>query len=241
MKVGLAPFHIWLPSVIAGLPWVSCMLLATWQKVAPLTLLLSLFKGIIVSNFLLLIYCVGGLSRVIGGLGGINQTQVRALIAYSSIGHIGWMVVRLSEGVRPFLIYFLVYLLISVCLFGSLWGAEMKNQRSFTRLREVRSLKARILVLMLRLGGLPPILGFVSKIFVVLNVTGSAAWFCMGLLIFGSLIRLYYYLVLFFSLYIGESGSLQLSVRNSNQAVFVQWGVLFNVLGGAIILFLLAF
>ncbi len=89
VKLGLFPFHYWLPSVMAGLPWLSCLLLATWQKIAPLFLLLCLLELNKVYR-ITFIFCIIRAGRsLVGGFGGINQTQVRALLAYSSIGHLG--------------------------------------------------------------------------------------------------------------------------------------------------------
>lgn len=89
VKLGLFPFHYWLPRVMAGLPWVSCLLLATWQKFAPLFLMLCLLE-LSRSYLIACVVCFIGMgSSLVGGLGGMNQTQIRALLAYSSIGHLG--------------------------------------------------------------------------------------------------------------------------------------------------------
>lgn len=87
--MGIFPFHFWFPGVIAGLPWLSCLFLSTWQKVGPLFLIISLLEVNLITWLLLTFCVVASGSRLLGGLGGINQTQVRALLAYSSIGHLG--------------------------------------------------------------------------------------------------------------------------------------------------------
>jgi len=71
------------------------------------------------------------------------------------------------------MIYFFIYLLISICLFIALWQEELKIQTYFRNLKEVYFIKRSILVFILSLGGLPPILGFVSKLFVIFRVAGS--------------------------------------------------------------------
>ena len=79
VKIGLFPFHFWLPSVIAGLPWFSCLVLATWQKVAPLFLVNALIRISELYSILLLVCLLAGGSSLVGGFGGLNQTQIRAI------------------------------------------------------------------------------------------------------------------------------------------------------------------
>lgn len=85
MKVGLVPFHFWLPSVIRGLTWEACFLLRVWQKVGPLLVIISFVEGTIMEVLLVR----GCLSSVVGGLGGFSQRQFRVLLGYSTIGHSG--------------------------------------------------------------------------------------------------------------------------------------------------------
>lgn len=84
MKVGLAPTHFWLPEVLQGLDLTTGLILSTWQKVAPFALLLQ-----IPHHNPTLLVILGLLSTLIGGWGGLNQTQLRKILAYSSIAHLG--------------------------------------------------------------------------------------------------------------------------------------------------------
>jgi len=239
IKLGIAPFHMWVPSVISGLPWGSCMLLATWQKVAPLILLfmvLSVSKRV---RFTLLVLLVGSFSAIIGGVGGINQTQIRALIAYSSIGHIGWLLIGILGGFLPFCTYLLIYITISLCLFSRLWQDNLKSHVYLNGLRKVHEKKAGVLVSLLSLGGLPPMLGFTSKLIVTIRTVCLRIWARLLALILGSLIRLYYYLVLFFNLFsskgnLGYRVNLKGSIRARERVVYI------NLLGGLRILSLVA-
>lgn len=85
LKLGIAPFHSWLPHVISSISWTICMILATIQKIAPIRLLVIITP----KDFSFLLVISVAASTIVGGVGGINQTQIRSLIAYSSIGHIG--------------------------------------------------------------------------------------------------------------------------------------------------------
>lgn len=84
VKLGMAPFHFWLPHVMGGIRWISCLILSVWQKIGPLFVLSSFFFRS--RYYVYLSSCLGAL---IGGVGGMNQRQIRVLLAYSSIGHIG--------------------------------------------------------------------------------------------------------------------------------------------------------
>jgi len=238
LKLGVFPFHLWVPSVMSGLPWRSCMLLATWQKIAPLLLMFSLLICIRDNNVILIIVLIRGLSAIIGGVGGINQTQIRALIAYSSIGHIGWLSVRILGGLSAFYTYFIIYLLISLCLFRSLWQNELKFQMSLTNLKGISISKARVIICLLRLAGLPPMLGFTSKFIVIISTTHFDLWGGLFLLIGGSLIRLYYYLVLLFRTFSVKLDFIYKEVNYINFNI-LNVGIFVNLLGGLIILSLL--
>lgn len=200
VKLGLFPFHYWLPGVMAGLPWITCILLATWQKLAPLFLLLCLLD-LNKSYLLLAIVCIirAG-SSLIGGIGGINQTQVRALLAYSSIGHLGWIIFALAHREWSIKFYLTVYILVSLCMFFSLWKRDLGNIKNIYNLSESKFIQVNVIVLLLSLGGLPPLLGFISKWLVVLVGRARPFFRVLFFIILGSLMRLFYYLRLFFSL-----------------------------------------
>nr|YP_010943700.1 NADH dehydrogenase subunit 2 [Ennucula tenuis]WLV28170.1 NADH dehydrogenase subunit 2 [Ennucula tenuis] len=201
LKLGMAPLHFWLPSTMAGMSWINCLLLATWQKIAPLILFLALTN----SNMNLIIICAV-MGTLIGGIGGINQTYVRALLAYSSIVHLSWM-----AGNGPFdyyssLIYFLIYLTTTGLLFLFLYLNEYSQFQQFS-IGEFMNFKYQwmFILLMLSLGGLPPLLGFLGKWLVIYNLSIYSP-FLLLMLISGSMMSLFYYLSLSFSFTLNEGG-----------------------------------
>nr|YP_010281942.1 NADH dehydrogenase subunit 2 [Turbo cornutus]UKH51321.1 NADH dehydrogenase subunit 2 [Turbo cornutus] len=203
IKLGSFPFHFWLPSVMAGISWMSCMILTTWQKVAPVFLLSSLLHGWSNSTTweISILIIIASFSSIVGGVGGLNQTQIRAILAYSSIAHMGWMVFCgvVSESVLK--IYFLIYFVVSICIFVTLWCFESSYYIQMGSLvgEKMKINEVFLIVMLLSLGGMPPFLGFVGK--------WLAIWFscngyfpgCILFLLLGSLISLFYYLSLFFS------------------------------------------
>nr|YP_010400307.1 NADH dehydrogenase subunit 2 [Purpura bufo]UQS76006.1 NADH dehydrogenase subunit 2 [Purpura bufo] len=239
MKLGLFPFHYWLPSVMAGLPWVTCLLLATWQKFAPLFLFLCLFE-LNQSYILVLSMClISAGSSIVGGIGGMNQTQVRALLAYSSIGHLGWMTFALLHSEWSMKFYLLVYVLVSIFMFMSLWGVDLSTMKDISSLKNFSFMQVSVMLFLLSLGGLPPLLGFVSKWLVILVSSSGPFFFTLFALILGSLMSLFYYLSLFFSVFLTNMKESTASsfTFNMSENIFLVLAVLINLIGGITIIF----
>nr|QHD26817.1 NADH dehydrogenase subunit 2 [Melo melo] len=236
IKMGLFPFHYWLPSVMAGLPWIPCMLLATWQKIAPLFLILCLLE-LSDSYLLLYVFCLASAgSSMVGGLGGMNQTQVRALLAYSSIGHLGWIVFGALHGEWVMKVYFSIYLLISLSIFMSLLYVDIKVMMNLDSMKNYSFMQLSVMLLLLSLGGLPPLLGFVSK-WVVITVGMSGSFYLfLGLLILGSLMSLFYYLSLFFCLSMPAFMQYELVSMGYNSNSLVVVIIFINLTGGILIM-----
>lgn len=232
VKMGVFPFHFWLPRVMAGLSWVSCLLLATWQKIAPL-LLLSIFLLEDLSYLLGVILCLfSACSALVGGLGGMSQTQLRALLAYSSIGHLGWITFAVLHRNWAMKIYLAIYIVISIGLFISLWYLNFNRMKDLNKLVSNFNI-VNLLVMLLSLGGLPPMLGFISKWVIMRVSVNSVLWGFVFLLILGSLIRLFYYLSLFFSVFFSslKGNGLGNFIRRK-ESLLISINILLNLFGG---------
>nr|YP_010241804.1 NADH dehydrogenase subunit 2 [Xenophora japonica]QTI82492.1 NADH dehydrogenase subunit 2 [Xenophora japonica] len=235
MKMGVFPFHFWLPGVMAGLPWMSCLLLATWQKLAPLLLVSSLMKENSGYSIFFFFCILASVSSLIGGIGGMNQTQVRALLAYSSIGHLGWLVFASLYGDWLVKMYLSIYILISVCIFLSLYYSNMISMMNLKNL-DMSYYNYAIMLMLLSLGGLPPLLGFIPKWMVILNSVSNTYWSALFLLILGSLMSLFYYLSLFFTLNLNNMKKVvemsDLSFKNSS---ILSISIIINLVGGGLL------
>lgn len=110
IKLGAAPFHYWFPAVASGIGWVQNFFLITWQKFGPLVLLNYVF------GIPALIIILIGLRTFIGSVGGLNQRSLRKLIAYSSINHLGWLLVASYFGTKFMIIYFIIYTFTNLAL-----------------------------------------------------------------------------------------------------------------------------
>ena len=190
VKVGVAPFHQWVPNVISAISWFRLFLILTWQKIAPIFILSASTQ----SSYSTFLVISAGLSSITGGLGGINQTQIRHLIAFSSIGHIGWVLI--SAIISPLLLftYFFVYIINLLPLVTLLNSLSVSN---FSRARNIilidKHNASLIFILFFSLGGLPPFLGFAPKLIVIKSILNAFPIVILLILIIGSLINIYYY------------------------------------------------
>jgi len=249
LKLGAFPFHFWLPPVIAGLSWTINLVLTTWQKIAPLFLLATITQLWANQEKLGLLLIVAAISSLIGGLGGINQTQIRAIMAYSSIGHIGWIILCLTIREIILKIYFLIYLLVSVGLFALLYLSELSTFRQTLVIKnnEFKTFQIIIIFMLLSLGGLPPLLGFTGKWATIYFLRSFSTPLPILPLIAGSLLSLFYYLRLIFSLMLSSSRKLTPLFHQFNKPIQKNLP-LFNLLitapiislnaGGRILIFL---
>lgn len=195
LKIGIAPCHFWLPPIIAALRWPICLLLATWQKIAPITLLI--FTPLPINNLLFPIIFIG---LLVSGLGGLNQTQLRPLLAYSSIGHISWIIAARISSSSVALTYFLFYIIISLPLFLSFISRTSITPKTKTNILSPSLPLLSAPLLLLSLAGLPPFSGFFPKWLVLESIITQTPALTL-ILIFGSTINLVYYLNLSFRLF----------------------------------------
>lgn len=192
LKLGVAPFFFWVPRVIRHFSWVSCCVLATWQKLIPL----FVFKEFLWSGYIYIILFLGGLSALIGGIGGLNQINLRVLMAYSSIGHLGWIISVFCFSDVGGMLYFFTYFICRFSLFCGLWCIEYK---SFNQLNRWHMFGISFVVLLgvifFSLSGVPPFTGFLGKWVGLLVLCDGGLYFLVSVLLVGSLFNLYYYLV----------------------------------------------
>nr|UFZ13709.1 NADH dehydrogenase subunit 2 [Haplosialis sp.] len=188
MKMGAAPFHYWFPGVMEGISWMNCMILMTWQKIAPL-MLISYYMN---NMFLMVtsLFCV-----IIGSFGGINQTSLRKIMTYSSINHIGWMLASILISNNLFLLYFIMYSLLSstmVIIFMNFNIFYLNQTYSSLNINPV--MKFLIFCNLLSLGGLPPFLGFFPKWMTIQMLIENNLIFLVFIMVMMTLITLFFYI-----------------------------------------------
>ncbi len=198
IKLGISPFHNWYPSVVSNLNWPSIFFISTWQKIAPLWVLR---ENAVNTN---LIVPLAALNAIVGGVGGLIQTEIRPLLAFSSIGHMGWIVFRIPMSTQVMLIYFISYTLHLGILTHLLYVNKINTPKDISSSNLIPDqVKTTLALTLLSLGGLPPLLGFIPKFIVVLI---RAPLFIPPLfLILGRYINIYYYMSVIWVLFITSS------------------------------------
>nr|BAM75058.1 NADH dehydrogenase subunit 2 [Lampadena yaquinae] len=190
LKVGLAPTHFWLPEVLQGLDLTTGLLLSTWQKLAPFALITQLNSAAPA----LLIF-LGLTSTLVGGWGGLNQTQLRKILAYSSIAHLGWMILVLQFNPSLTILALFTYILMTSSTFLTFKASNSTNintlATSWTKMPALTSLAPLIL---LSLGGLPPLTGFAPKWLILQELTKQNLPLTATIAALTALLSLYFYL-----------------------------------------------
>lgn len=219
-KLGLPPCHFWFPSVITFLSWPICLILSTWQKVAPLFLLTYLYSSFSFSIIFLIIMA----RSLVGGFGGFAQCLLKPLLSYSSIGHISWIIAANLSSFSYALLYFLIYVIVSSSIILVFFIFDSNYISSLTPTSKLASLIFLTLLLsLLSLGGVPPFLGFAPK-WIVIQALSSTNFLVPLILILGSLINLFYYLNLLFVTLINSCSPLY--TKNIETPYFPLWPIL---------------
>nr|APX55732.1 NADH dehydrogenase subunit 2 [Sinopodisma pieli] len=217
LKIGAAPFHFWFPEVMGTSTWINCLTLMTWQKIAPMMVLSYCIQ---LSTFMFVITI---LSIIIGAIGGLNQTSLRQLLAYSSISHLGWMISSLMVSENMWEMYFIIYSLLSmimVLLFKQLNLFFLNQIYSSTNMKT--EIKFMMFLSLLSLGGLPPFLGFLPKWIVMQSLVENNMTIMMTIMIMLTMITLYYYMRISFSALILSYSENSWSMTNSlNKSSFI--------------------
>nr|APT35254.1 NADH dehydrogenase subunit 2 [Conopophila whitei] len=168
MKLGLVPFHFWFPEVLQGTSLTTGLLLSTAMKLPPITLLLMTSHSL---NPTLLV-AMAILSAALGGWMGLNQTQIRKILAFSSISHLGWMAVIITYNPKLTLLNFCLYSLMTATVFLTLNTMKvLKLPTLMTAWAKTPSLNVTLIIILLSLAGLPPLTGFLPKWLIIQELT----------------------------------------------------------------------
>jgi len=216
-KLGAVPFHMWVPDVYQGSPTSVTMFLSTVPKIAAIALLIRLLidgLGELQHYWADLFMILAVLSIAIGSLVALTQTNIKRMLAYSTISHIGFVllgfVTGVVDGYGAAVFYVLAYILMSLAAFGSIIvlnrkGFEADQISDFQGLSKHSPWFALImLVVMLSMAGVPPFIGFYSKLFILQQVVAEGyVIFAITAVIF-AVISAYYYLQIIKTMYFDD-------------------------------------
>jgi len=218
-KISAAPFHMWAPDVYEGAPTPVTAFFAVAPKIAAFALLLRVLTGpfgSMVEQWSQVIVFVSIASMVVGGFAAIVQTNIKRLMAYSSIGHVGYALIGLAaggpDGVRSVLIYLAIYLAMNVGAFAIILSMRQKD-RSLEGIDDLAGLSKThpmmalsLAIFMWSMAGIPPFAGFWSKwmVFSAAIDKGMIALSIIGVLT--SVVSAFYYLRIIKVMYFDEPG-----------------------------------
>nr|QOL00608.1 NADH dehydrogenase subunit 2 [Haplotropis brunneriana] len=209
-KIGAAPFHFWFPEVMGPTSWINCLILMTWQKIAPMMVLSYCIQNSMFTSTIIIA------SIAIGALGGLNQTSLHQLMAYSSISHLGWMIASISISETLWEVYFTVYSLLSLIM------VLLFNQSKLFFMNQIYTaenmnieIKFMMFLTLLSLGGLPPFLGFMPKWMVMQSLVENNLSALMAMMAVLTTITLYYYMRISFSALIMTFSENSWSINNN--------------------------
>jgi NADH-quinone oxidoreductase subunit N len=241
-KVSAAPFHMWTPDVYEGSPTPVTAFFATAPKVAAMALIARLVQdafGGVPAQWGQVLAALAVVSMFLGAVAAIGQRDIKRLMAYSSIAHMGYALIGLAVGtaygVQATMIYMAIYVTMNVGTFAFILSMERDGRpvsdiAGLNQFAKKEPLKAlAMLVLLFSLAGVPPMLGFFGK-FYVLKAAVDAGWVWLAVAgAVASVIGAFYYLRIVFYMYFGA----EQEPVDSRMAP-VQWGMLVAV---AVIMF----
>ncbi|RVV97325.1 NADH-quinone oxidoreductase subunit NuoN [Mesobaculum littorinae] len=218
-KVSAAPFHMWTPDVYEGSPTPVTAFFATAPKVAAMALFARVVHdafGGVVGDWQQIIALISVASMFLGAVAAIGQTNIKRLMAYSSINHMGFALMGLASGtafgVQAMLVYMAIYVVMNIGTFAFILTMErdgkpvvdIRSLNMYSRREPLRALA--MLVLMFSMAGVPPLVGFFGKFYVLSAAVQSGLGWLAILGVIASVIAAYYYLRIVFYMYFGEEG-----------------------------------
>ncbi len=216
-KVSAVPFHMWTPDVYEGSPTAVTAFFATAPKVAAMGLFARLmFDGFggVTGDWTQIIALLSVASMFVGAIAAIGQRNIKRLMAYSSIAHMGFALMGLAAGtvlgVQAMLVYMAIYVTMNIGTFAFILsmerdGREVSDISGLNMLSKTAPLKAlAMMILLFSLAGVPPLVGFFGKFYVLqAAVDANLAWLALAGVI-ASVIGAFYYLRLVYYMYFGE-------------------------------------
>ena len=242
-KVSAAPFHIWTPDVYEGSPTISTLFFASLPKFASLIFLFRVYQELNISgiqslNYIFQIVCA--ISLLVGVYGAITQKVIKRLLAFSSINHIGFMLLGImsyqfmSEGTLFF--YLIIYLITTFGIFAVLLNLRTV-EGEFSKISQLNGLRftsnsksISMLVFFFSLAGIPPFAGFFAKFFILSASITDGFFFLSIVAVLSSVIAAFYYLTIIKNMFFNKSEIELLDDNNKiGKVIFISFGLIITL------------
>ena len=206
-KISAVPFHMWAPDVYQGSPTSVTIFFAVLPKIAALTVFIRfLYIPFInlIDQWQMIIVFLSIASMLFGAIAAIGQKNLKRLIAYSSIGHMGYALAGLSvgsnEGIQSAIAYISIYLIMNLAFFSCLFMIR-KSENYFENIEDLTGLSKNhpilsisLLIVLFSLAGIPPLAGFFAKFYIFMAVIEQSMYFLAVIGLLSTVIAAYYYL-----------------------------------------------
>jgi len=206
-KISAVPFHMWAPDVYEGSPTSVTLFFAVVPKIAALTVFIRfLYVPFInmIDQWQIIIVFLSIASMIFGAVAAIGQKNLKRLVAYSSIGHMGFALAGLSsgtnEGIQSSIIYISIYLIMNLGLFSCLFMMK-RNDKYYENIDDLSGLSKNhplislsLLIILFSLAGIPPMAGFFAKFYVFTAVVKESMYFLAITGLLSTVIAAFYYL-----------------------------------------------
>ena len=206
-KISAVPFHMWAPDVYQGSPTTVTLFFTMVPKIAALTVFIRFlyvpFLNLI-DQWQLIIVFLSIASMLFGAVAAIGQTNIKRLIAYSSIGHIGYTLAGLAtgsnEGIQSSIVYISIYIIMNLALFSCLLMLK-RNNEYYEEIEDLSGLSKNhpllslsLLIILFSLAGIPPLAGFFAKFYIFKAVLEQSMYFLAIVGLLSTVIAAFYYL-----------------------------------------------
>ncbi|MCW8915456.1 MAG: NADH-quinone oxidoreductase subunit N, partial [Magnetovibrio sp.] len=218
-KVSAVPFHMWTPDVYEGAPTPVTAFFAVVPKVAALALFLRVMVGPfgdLLAQWQQIVVVISIMSMVLGALAAVAQMNIKRMMAYSSIGHVGYALIGLAvgneAGVTAVLIYLAIYVVMNIGTFACII-AMRRGDRAVENINELGGLgkthpamAAALTIFMFSMAGIPPLAGFFGKMYIFLAAVDAQLYTLAVIGVLSSVISAYYYIRIIKIMYFDEPG-----------------------------------
>ena len=217
-KISAVPFHMWAPDVYQGAPTSVTLFFAILPKIAALTVFIRfLYVPFVnmVEQWQTIIIFLSIASMVFGAVAAIGQKNLKRLIAYSSIGHMGYALAGLAtttnEGIQSSITYISIYLVMNLALFSCLFMMK-RNEKYFEEIDDLSGLSKNhpvlsfsLLIILFSLAGIPPLAGFFAKFYIFISVIEKSMYLLAIVGLLSTVIAAFYYLKIIKVIYFDEA------------------------------------
>uniref|UniRef100_C5HIM4 NADH-ubiquinone oxidoreductase chain 2 n=1 Tax=Aquarius paludum TaxID=95691 RepID=C5HIM4_AQUPA len=223
MKMGVAPLHMWFINIMNKISWNNCLILMSWQKIAPMFILSNIYNNNMIINICAI------MSSMIGAIGGINQTSMQKIMAFSSVNHLGWMIICLNFDNEMWIKYLIIYS-IMITMLTTMFNKNSINFINQMNMNTKNNMeKMNIMIMFLSLGGLPPFIGFLPKWIVIQSMINEGSMTTIMILMFTSMVTLFYYMRMMSPMIMSFNTMNKWNIKNNNLKNFNMFSMTINL------------